>query len=878
MRLNPVLVILLVSAIISLSFGKVIYVDDNATGSNNGTSWQNAYKYLQTALSDAATSAKPVEIRVAKGIYKPNQIEYYPWFSRDKTFQLIKDVNIFGGYAGKDSNNPDARDVHLYETILSGDLNSNDVNLDGSRNILNEPSRSENSYHVITAGTSCQNSVLDGFTITAGNANTGSMSNSTAKGGGLYNAGGAPTIINCTFKDNSAAGNGGGIYNSGKPVMTGCTFSSNTAVFYGGGLYNDANSAITLTNCTFSGNTAEYFGGGLFNYDNSNITLIGCILNENTAVYYGGSIFNNNSDTTINNCIIRDSFAGWGGGLYCSSSSSTILTNSLVIANMAGLGAGIYISNSNITITGCIFNANTAEDYGGAICCFNRSSCLVNNCTFEGNLAQYGNTVSGVSYLNKYPSNIAVNSSIIRDDNKTLWNDDKSVFTVAYCNVKESQAGLYDPNGKISWGAGNFDSDPLFAMPGYWIDVNDSNAVWIFGDYHLKSHAGRFDPNSQTWIMDDVTSPCVDTGDPDRAIGYEPAPNGRRINVGAYGGTEEASKSESNMVDSFSHASNPGPADNETAVFLDTTLSWISDPNAVAHEVYFGTDRQPPFVEKVYGSTFTPGLLKPNTKYYWRVDELDDPLSRVRGDIWTFTTGALYAHALNPYPADEALSVSSTVVLSWSSQVNVIGYDVYLGTNEDDVLRATITNQRGVLVSAQHSTNFDPPGVLALKQTYYWRVDTILNNGTIITGYIWTFTTRDSDTKPIVCFIGQTPVWIDGKAIPISAARVDQNIGGIGKIEQVQEHVGVFVVYDVLFESGNSITVADDHYFLTESGKFHSLHELKAGDKLKTSGGLVAIKSITKLSKPYSGTVYNLKIAGSDQYMVGKDAVIVRDY
>lgn len=66
---------------------------------------------------------------------------------------------------------------------------------------------------------------------------------------------------------------------------------------------------------------------------------------------------------------------------------------------------------------------------------------------------------------------------------------------------------------------------------------------WVDGDYHLKSEAGRWDPNTETWVIDTVTSFCIDSGDPCDSIGYEPNPNGGRINMGAYGSTWEASKS-----------------------------------------------------------------------------------------------------------------------------------------------------------------------------------------------------------------------------------------------------------------------------------------------------------------------------------------------
>jgi len=66
---------------------------------------------------------------------------------------------------------------------------------------------------------------------------------------------------------------------------------------------------------------------------------------------------------------------------------------------------------------------------------------------------------------------------------------------------------------------------------------------WVEGDYHLKSRKGRWDPISEDWVIDDVISPCIDAGDPNSPIGHELFPNGGRINMGAFGGTAEASMS-----------------------------------------------------------------------------------------------------------------------------------------------------------------------------------------------------------------------------------------------------------------------------------------------------------------------------------------------
>jgi hypothetical protein len=164
------------------------------------------------------------------------------------------------------------------------------------------------------------------------------------------------------------------------------------------------------------------------------------------------------------------------------------------------------------------------------------------NCTFTSNLATRGNV-----FACEGPTSLKLANCIIWDEPHPIWVFEEpgngpgpppmeSNISVTYSNVQGGWAG-----------EGNIDVDPCFADPGYW-DPNgtsgDSNDdFWVNGDYHLKSQAGRWDPTSATWVRDDVTSPCIDVGDPMLPIGPEPFPNGGRINMGAYGGTTQASKS-----------------------------------------------------------------------------------------------------------------------------------------------------------------------------------------------------------------------------------------------------------------------------------------------------------------------------------------------
>ena len=250
---------------------RILYVDAGASGANDGSVWADAFTDLQDALS-AATRGD--EIWVAEGVYKP----VVPADSanvtdpeRGEPFQLKNGVSLYGGFAGNEASR-DERDVLIYPTILSGDLLGNDTdNVDPD-----EPRRSDNSWHVVKAGDVDlggvdSTTVLDGFTITGGNAN-GLFPDD--EGGGMYNSGSSPTVRNCTFSGNAAADNGGGMSNdASSPTVTNCTFTGNTAADNGGGMSNSLSSP-TVTNCTFSGNTAATDGGGMFNGSGS--SSIGC--------------------------------------------------------------------------------------------------------------------------------------------------------------------------------------------------------------------------------------------------------------------------------------------------------------------------------------------------------------------------------------------------------------------------------------------------------------------------------------------------------------------------------------------------------------------------------------------------------------------------
>src|SRR4030042_270784 len=319
--------VLLLLLICSSTMGKIIYGDDQAAGANNGSSWVNAYVYLQDALANANSAEKPIEIRVAQGVYTPDQGAIQTPGDRIATFQLLSDVTIKGGFAGVGEPDHDTRDIDLYETILSGDLGTNDANSPDA--LAGESSRAENSYQIVTGSGTDETAVLDGFTITGGNADIFTHPNE----GGLLNEYGAPQIFNCTFSENSAQ-------------------------YYGGAIYNYYSSPTTV-NCTFIRNSSGT-GGGIYNY---------------------------RSDLNLDNCTFLQNSSESGGGRK-SSRGSLIISNSTFIDNRANSGGGMS-STSNSVITNCTFTSNWAEKWGGGIYCTGDNSSLT-NCIFSENSADYG--------------------------------------------------------------------------------------------------------------------------------------------------------------------------------------------------------------------------------------------------------------------------------------------------------------------------------------------------------------------------------------------------------------------------------------------------------------------------------------------------------
>ncbi|MCH7592591.1 MAG: right-handed parallel beta-helix repeat-containing protein [Planctomycetes bacterium] len=333
----------------------MLFVDQNATGpTHDGRTWCTAFTDLQDALDLAFFD---VTIRVANGTYKPDR----GTGNRTASFTIINNTQVEGGYAGCGAIDPNARDFDQFESILSGDLNSDDTG------DLTHPSRDENSQLVVLISGST--AILDGFTVTAGNSDNGS---------------------------------GGGILMLISPTVANLRVTRNSASLDGGGLRIDGVSDGNLLSCIFQDNTARD-GGAVF-IQSSNVTFHKCRFLDNSGAVGGAVRISSNSNAAFTDSAFSYNTAGSGGAVYISAGEGSFtFARCVFLGNVAfpGRGGGIYKSgNAALIVRSCVFNANSAGLRGGGI--YGDSSRLdILNSTFFANFAlESGRAVAGSADLN----------------------------------------------------------------------------------------------------------------------------------------------------------------------------------------------------------------------------------------------------------------------------------------------------------------------------------------------------------------------------------------------------------------------------------------------------------------------------------------------
>ena len=320
------------------------------TGTGTGVSWTEAFTNVQDALGAALAGD---EIWVAEGVYYPDVGSGQINNAVTSTFMMADGVALYGGFDTSDAVLTD-RDWENNVTVLSGDIDGDDDTDDNDVVTSTAGIKNDNAYHVVTGSGVTITAVLDGFTITAGDAHGSSLN---SNGGGMYSENGSPALTNVVFSGNYANSDGGGMFNgdSSSPALTNVAFSGNSAEAGGGMLNSDSSPA--LTNVTFSGNSAEEDGGGMYNGGTSSPVLTNVVFSGNSVEWYGGGMLNSDSSPALTNVTFSGNSANRnGGGMYNDNSSSPDVRNSILWNNQADgvtgtITATIYNNSSSITLT-----------------------------------------------------------------------------------------------------------------------------------------------------------------------------------------------------------------------------------------------------------------------------------------------------------------------------------------------------------------------------------------------------------------------------------------------------------------------------------------------------------------------------------------------
>ena len=400
----------------SLLTAQVTYVKPGGIG--DGSSWVNASGNLQETMSVALPGA---QIWVAFGTYTPTSCSNCDFTARDTYFHLREGVQVYGGFAGTETNLSQRNPVSLV-TTLSGDIDG-----DGTLN--------NNSYSIVYSRDLDPSARLDGFTISGGNADNPDNDTATKyhSGGGWFNDGALndyfsnPTIENCIFKNNYAISFGAALTNHGSfngtanPTIINCQFINNISNSHGGAIYNDGGfggeSNPSLTNCTFTNNVSETgSGGAIFNQSSeggaTHLSVTDCNFTGNYALVKGGAINTfaktGSSLSTHTNCLFENNSSEAGGAIAndgsfngvcnptytnCQFKSNTAFNND----GGAVFNFGALAGNCSPDFTGCLFEENSSEFAGAAI--FNNAIEGVSvpniiNCRFLENTAgTYGGAI-----------------------------------------------------------------------------------------------------------------------------------------------------------------------------------------------------------------------------------------------------------------------------------------------------------------------------------------------------------------------------------------------------------------------------------------------------------------------------------------------------
>ncbi len=352
-----------------LSFGQVVYVDQDATGTGDGASWTNAMTNLQSAIDAAATVASvsnPIQVWVKAGTYFPTSTT-----TQTISFEIKNNVEMYGGFDGTEALLAQ-RDFRRNETILSGNIGSKSDSTDNSDRIFLASSNITNSARV------------DGFTLTGAHINN--------TGGAIVMNGTAAelTVSNCTFKGNYAS-----------------LGSAINAYFV-----TNANSKLNVYNSIFYHNGAIGSQSGAIGSKNA-LTLANCLFYGNKSFIGGAVAVQDGSLTMTNSTFAGNAVGGGGGSALVTQNVSLLSMRNSIFWNNAGSAyhvsygsIGTYVNSNNLINIDPLFVDYPNKDFSIGECSpavnIGNNSAVVFSEDLAGSPRIYGTAVDAGAYENQF--------------------------------------------------------------------------------------------------------------------------------------------------------------------------------------------------------------------------------------------------------------------------------------------------------------------------------------------------------------------------------------------------------------------------------------------------------------------------------------------
>lgn len=710
--------------------GNILYVAPTAQGDGDCSSWLNACT-LQTALQNAVSGD---EIWVKAGVY-------YPGTSRNSSFVLKSGVALYGGFQGTESQRSE-RDWNAHPTILSGDIDQNDINEDGNFIAESEEDvQGENAYHVVLGANLSADTVLDGFVITAGLADTPLLLNHL--GGGIYLMASSPRLANLLISGNLAVTGGGvALLANCSPHFVNVTFRGNKATS-GGAIYT-YESAPQIESGFFLENSSAGDGGGIYSVL-SQVTVLQSQFQRNVALYSGGAIFSLESEWTLKDILFQENTSNVGGAIAGYESTLSISSNTF-IGNRASDGGGIYSNNGTLLVINTMLAGNRASYRGGGVSNLESNVTIV-NATFSKNTS--ASDLGGGIY-NFYAASAVLTNVIAWDNTPNSIYNVNSTPLVSYSNIQGCGApDNWDSRCGTDMG-GNLEADPLFINPDE-------------GNLRLSIFSPMIDAGNNAALPVEITQDLdgnprfVDIPSiPDTGNGTPPI-----VDIGAY----EVQDTVPPVVTAIRRA-NANPTSKTLVQFTVIFSEPVTGVDVSDFSVFTTGAISDATVTEVEGSgsqrTVTVNTGNGNGTLRLDLNATATGITDVSGNVLTegFTSGEEYTVLKfgKVAPSAGATGEPTTLQISWQALPEASGYEYCYSSAPNACTRWNAIGQN-TSVTLRVAPNY----------TYYWQVRAITAGGPVEADgeTWWAFTTHNVPAYPWPAYTPpSTPTFTD---VPMSS-------------------------------------------------------------------------------------------------------------